>query len=87
MDEVRALFLSLPPGAQAHLRAAASRQKPANLLKLARAVYPYVQTLAEATEIAEFLATEVANGQQPPCERNDAQRAASVGTGALAHMS
>ena len=85
MDEVRALFVSLPHDAQAHLRAEASRKKPINLLRLTRAVYPYVQTLAEAKEIAGFLARE-ASSDQEPSERRDAQRAASVGTGVFTRV-
>ena len=58
MDEARALFLSLPPAAQTRLRAAVGRKESINLPKLARAAYPYVQTLADAQDIAEFLANE-----------------------------
>jgi hypothetical protein len=82
VDEVLALFLSLPPDAQAYLRTAASHRKSDNLLKLVRAVYPFVQTIAEATEIAEFLASEV-TGDQAPLERNDAHSAISIGVRAL----
>ena len=57
MDEARTLFLSLPLAAQAYLRAA-SQMDPFNLHKLTRAAYPYVQTLADAQGIAEFLANE-----------------------------
>ena len=73
MDEMRDLFLSLPAGAQAHLRAAASHQKVVNVLKLARAAYPYVQTLEEAMGIAEFVANEALgypeayNQESPQC--------------------
>jgi hypothetical protein len=86
MDEVRALFLSLPSDAQTHLRTAVRHKEPVNHLKLARVVYPYVQTLAEATEVADFLVSEVA-GDQEHCERRDAQSSASVGAGVLAHVS
>jgi hypothetical protein len=58
MDEARALFLSLLPAAQTRLRAAAGHKESINLRKLTRAVYPYVQTLADAQNIADYLEDE-----------------------------
>ena len=64
MDDTLALFLSLPPGAQATLRAAISDAGPANLRSLARMVYPYVQTIAEAQSIGDMLAAEAGRNSQ-----------------------
>lgn len=58
MDEARALFLSLPPTAQTDVRAASGQKDSVNLREAARAAYPYVQTLADAQGIAQFLASE-----------------------------
>ena len=58
MDEARALFLSLPPAARTRLRAAAGHKESISLRKLTRAVYPYVQTLADAQNIADYLEDE-----------------------------
>lgn len=75
MDEAQTLFLSLPVRAQVRMRAAINRKHPTDLRKLARLVYPYVQTLAEAQSVAGFLAGE-ANDRvevsQPVDRRNDA---------------
>jgi hypothetical protein len=72
MDEMRALFLSLPSAAQAHLRAAAGHQKTVNVPKLARAVYPYVQTLEEAMGVADFIANEALS--YPEANKREAPR-------------
>jgi len=58
------LFLSLPPAAQTHLRAAASH-KDTGIRKLTRAVYPYVQTLVDAQDIAHYLAAQAAPSHSP----------------------
>jgi hypothetical protein len=56
MDEAYTLFLSLPESARISMRAAVNHKDFANLHKLTRTVYPYVQTLADAKSIAGFLA-------------------------------
>ena|ERR1035437_3276889 len=71
MDSARALFLSLPPSVQTHLRAAASLKEPVNLLNLSRAAYPSVQTLADAQDIAQFLANEELGYLDCPAGRAD----------------
>jgi hypothetical protein len=58
MDEARALFLSLPSAAQTDVRAASGQKDSVDLRKVARAAYPYVQTVADAHRIAQFLASE-----------------------------
>ena len=57
MDEAHDLFLSLPPAAQTHLRTVASLNKAPASLKLLRAAYLYVQTIADAQDVADFLAS------------------------------
>jgi hypothetical protein len=59
MDDPLALFLSLPIAAQISLRTLANQLDPSNLRnKLTRALCPYVQTLAEAQNIADLLVAE-----------------------------
>jgi len=59
MDDALALFLSLPTAAQISIRTLANQMDPPNLRsKLIRALCPYVQTLAEAQNIADLLAVE-----------------------------
>jgi hypothetical protein len=58
MYEAHALFLSLPTSAQSNLRAVALQSAPVDMRKLTCAVYPYVQTLADAQDIAFYLAGE-----------------------------
>lgn len=58
MDDAQTLFLSLPESVRIRMRAAVNLKDLANLRKLTRSVYPYVQTLAEAQSIAGFLAVE-----------------------------
>jgi signal transduction protein with GAF and PtsI domain len=57
MHEALDLFLSLPTAIQTQLRAMIKPKDPNNARKLTRAVYPYVQTIAEAQEIAELLSS------------------------------
>jgi hypothetical protein len=86
MDEASTLFFSLPPAAQAHLRAAASHKDPLNLRKLTRAAYPYVQTLADAQGIAEFLANEPISNLETR-ERAQLQSAISIRPGVVVSVS
>jgi hypothetical protein len=59
MDDALALFLSLPIVAQTNIRTLANQSDPLNLrTKLTRALCPYVQTLAEAQNIADLFAAE-----------------------------
>jgi len=58
MDDGLTLFLSLPVDAQARLRARVDRRDADNFRTLTRVVYAWVQTLAEAQCIAEFLYAE-----------------------------
>jgi hypothetical protein len=77
MHEARALLLSLPPAAQTYLRAAVGRKESVNLRKLTRAVYPYVQTLADAQAIADSLASDAVNNLLEVRQRAHPQSAAS----------
>jgi hypothetical protein len=95
MHEARTLFLSLPAAAQTHIRSAINHNQPANLRRLTRAVYPYVQTLNEAHDIADLLAGEIDNhteGREPERSRRlpsvmldglSAFRASSAGAGSI----
>jgi hypothetical protein len=58
MDEARALFLSLPSTAQTDVRTVRGQEDLVDLRKVARAAYPYVQTIADAHSIAQFLESE-----------------------------
>jgi hypothetical protein len=58
MPDAHALFLSLPTSAQIDIWAAALQGTTIDMRKLTRAVYPYVQTLADARDIAYYLASE-----------------------------
>jgi hypothetical protein len=72
MDQARALFLSLPSAAQTYVRAASGHKDSVDLRKVARAVYPYVQSLEDAQGIAQFLANEeIANLDRPARPAND----------------
>jgi len=75
MDDGLTLFLSLPVDAQARLRARVDRSSPHNVRTLTRLVYAWVQTLAEAQCIADFLLAEperafsalMVERGKPPC--------------------